>query len=181
MEKRNRVFIATSLDGYIADSEGKIDWLHEIPNPEQTDMGFGRFMSKTDALVMGRRTFETVCSFGSDWPYNKPVYVWSARLSKIPENLKDKAFIVRGSALQVLKQVNDLGHYHLYIDGGSVIQSFLYEDLIDEMTITTIPVLLGGGTPLFGKLNQKLNFRCTKTRIFPNSLVQNRFERVRQK
>ena len=72
----NRIFIATSLDGYIADSNGGIDWLHEIPNPEQLDMGFADFMAETDALVMGRKTFETVCGFDVEWPYSKPVFVW---------------------------------------------------------------------------------------------------------
>lgn len=66
---KNSVFIATSLDGYIADSEGGIDWLNSVPNPEQDDMGYGEFMSRVDALVMGRKTFETVLSFGIDWPY----------------------------------------------------------------------------------------------------------------
>ena len=175
----NRIFIATSLDGYIADSNDGIDWLHEIPNPEQLDMGFADFMAETDALVMGRKTFETVCGFDVEWPYSKPVFVWSSRLSGIPEELTDKAFLVKGSVRQVLKQVHDRGHFRLYIDGGSVIQSFLHEDLIDEMVITTIPVLLGGGIPLFGALKRKLNFSCTDSRIFLGRVVQNRYERIR--
>jgi dihydrofolate reductase len=66
MEKRNKVFIATSIDGYIADSNGGIDWLNSVPNPDNIDMGYGEFMAQTDALVMGRKTFETVLSFGID-------------------------------------------------------------------------------------------------------------------
>lgn len=177
----NRIFIACSLDGYIADSEGGIEWLHEVPNPDQIDMGFSDFMAQTDALVMGRRTFETVCGFDVEWPYHKPVFVWSSRLARIPDDLHDKAFLVRGSVQQVLKQVHELGHFRLYIDGGSVIQSFLCEDLIDEMVITTIPVLLGAGTPLFGKLSRRLDFRCTDSEIFLNRIVQNRYERIRER
>ena len=69
MKKKNSVFIATSLDGYIADKNGGIDWLHSIPNPDNIDMGYENFISKIDALVMGRVTFETVCGFDMDWPY----------------------------------------------------------------------------------------------------------------
>jgi dihydrofolate reductase len=67
----NRVFIATSLDGYIADENGGIDWLHSIENPNNDDMGYAEFMSEIDALIMGRKTYETILSFGIEWPYEK--------------------------------------------------------------------------------------------------------------
>ncbi len=73
MNQRNSIFIATSLDGYIADSQSGIDWLHSIPNPKQIDMGYIDFMSRIDALVMGKNTFETVCGFDMDWPYEIPM------------------------------------------------------------------------------------------------------------
>ena len=81
----NIVYIATSLDGYIADKEGGLDWLNCVPNPHQDDMGFVDFMNSIDALVMGRNTFETVCGFDMPWPYNKPVFVLSNTLKSIPE------------------------------------------------------------------------------------------------
>lgn len=68
---KNIVYIATSLDGYIADRDGGLDWLHSIPNPDHSDFGWAEFMAGVDALVMGRTTFETVCGFDCDWPYNK--------------------------------------------------------------------------------------------------------------
>ena len=128
MEKTNRVFIATSIDGYIADKNGEIDWLQTIPNPENIDMGYSRFTEQIDALVMGRRTFETVCGFDIDWPYQKPVFVLSNTLEEIPEKLKDKAQLVKGTLIDVLDEVNQSGYYRLYIDGGATIQSFLKED-----------------------------------------------------
>ena len=73
----NIVYIATSLDGYIADKDGGLDWLNSIPNPENVDLGFANFMERIDALVMGRATFETVCGFDVEWPYPKPVFVLS--------------------------------------------------------------------------------------------------------
>ena len=81
MEKRNKVFIASSIDGYIADKNGGIDWLQSVPNPDHDDMGYNSFINEVDALVMGRNTFETVCGFDIDWPYSKPVYVLSRSLS----------------------------------------------------------------------------------------------------
>lgn len=82
MRKKNSVFIATSLDGFIADKNGRIDWLHSIPNPENDDMGYVKFEEKIDALVIGRGTFETVLGFDVDWPYHKPVFVLSNKLTR---------------------------------------------------------------------------------------------------
>jgi dihydrofolate reductase len=73
----NIVFIATSIDGYIADKDGGLDWLHATPNPDNHDLGYADLMSRIDALVMGRKTFDTVCGFDCDWPYSKPVFVLS--------------------------------------------------------------------------------------------------------
>ncbi len=179
MEKKNKVFIATSLDGYIADKNGGIDWLHAIPNPDNIDMGYGAFTSKIDALVMGRTTFETVCGFDMDWPYQKPVFVLSNSLANLPEEYKDKAELVKGPLTDILAKVHNKGYYNLYIDGGRTIQSFLKEDLIDEMTITIIPYLLGGGIPLFGALPEKLEFECVDSKIYLGKIVQNRFVRNR--
>ena len=180
MEKTNRVFIATSLDGYIADKNGGIDWLNTTPNPDNLDMGYGEFTSQIDALVMGRTTFETICAFDMDWPYDKPVFVLSKTLKEIPDNYKDKAILTKGTLTEVLDQIHQRGFLHLYIDGGKTIQSFLEEDLIDDMIITVIPILLGGGIPLFSKLSDELEFACTESRVFLDKIVQNRFARVRK-
>jgi dihydrofolate reductase len=87
MENKNLVFIAKSLDGYIADKDGGIDWLHSIPNPDQIDMGYNKFIDRIDAIVMGRKTYETVCGFDIPWPYTKPVFVVSNTLKEVPEKL----------------------------------------------------------------------------------------------
>ncbi len=177
MEKRNKVFIATSLDGYIADKDGGIDWLHSVPNPDKIDMGYGEFIAQIDALVMGRKTFESVLSFGIDWPYHKPVFVLSNTLNNIPKKLENKAFLVKGEIKAVLGEIHKKGYPRLYIDGGKVIQGFLNEDLIDEMVITIIPILLGSGVPLFSDLTDKLEFECVSSRIFLEKIVQNHFKR----
>ena len=179
MEKRNSVFIATSLDGYIADKDGGIEWLHSIPNPDNIDMGYGNFTSNIDAIVMGRATFETVCGFDMDWPYQKPVFVLSNTLTEIPEKFKDNAQLVKGTLTEILEQIHQQGCHRLYIDGGTTIQGFLKEDLIDDMIITTIPILLGGGLPLFSALSKKLEFECTESKVYLNKIVQNHFRRIK--
>ena len=177
MEKKNKVFIATSLDGYIADKDGGIDWLHSIPNPTKNDMGYSEFMSQIDALVMGRTTFETICGFDIDWPYEKPVFVLSNTLTDVSTEYIGKVELVKGPLIEVVNQIHAKGLNNLYIDGGKTIQSFLKEGLIDEMTITLIPILLGGGIPLFSELPKKQEFECTSSKIYLDKVVQNRFVR----
>lgn len=177
MDKKNSVFIATSIDGYIADKNGGIDWLHSIPNPNNDDMGYVEFNNDIDALVMGRITFETVCAFDIDWPYGKPIFVLSNTLNEIPESHKEKALLVKGTLTEILGQINKKGFYRLYIDGGNTIQNFLKEDLVDEMIITTIPILLGGGSSLFSVLPNELKFELIKTKTYLNQVVQSHYKR----
>jgi dihydrofolate reductase len=173
------VFIATSLDGFIATSDGGVEWLDEIPNPEHSDFGYVRFMSGIDALVMGRNTFEKVLTFGS-WPYDIPVFVLSKSLSRVPERIEGNVEIVNGALRPLIERLAQRGFRNLYVDGGKVIQSFLEEDLIDEMIITRVPILLGDGVPLFGKLTKRLQFKHLKTETFNETLVQSTYTRVRE-
>lgn len=176
---KNSVFIACSLDGYIADKNHGIEWLLSLPNPTQDDMGYNDFIKDIDALVMGRNTFEIVHSFEGEWPYPKPVFVISNSMKEIPVELREKVFLVQGEIKEILKTLHSQGYHRLFIDGGKTIQSFLKEDLIDDMIITTIPYLLGGGIPLFGELDQQLNFQCVKTKLEINSVAQCRYIRAR--
>ena len=173
------VFIGASLDGFIADRNGGLNWLTAIPNPEQSDMGYTEFMAQVDALVMGRKTFETVCGFEGDWPYAKPIFIVSRTLDTIAEEYRDKAELVKGSLVQILEKIHNEGYHRLYIDGGVTIQNFLKEDLIDEITITTIPIVLGGGSALFSVLPKELEFTLVESKIFLNQLVQSHYRRKR--
>ncbi|WP_419536319.1 dihydrofolate reductase family protein [Endozoicomonas sp.] len=175
----NRVYIATSLDGFIADRNGGLDWLHSIPNSDGSDFGFAEFMASVDALLMGRNTFETVLSFDGAWPYTKPVYVASNSLEMIPSDLDDKASLIQGTPGEILTTLNGRGLKNLYIDGGVTIQQFLQCDLIDEMIITTIPILLGEGIPLFTHLEHPQTFEHQKTEVLLNSMVKSSYKRKR--
>ena len=179
MKNKNIVFIARSLDGFIADKNGGLDWLQTIPNPDEIDMGYNKLTERIDAIIMGRNTFEMVCSFDIFWPYSKPVFVLSSTLKSVSEELKTKVEIVKGSLNEVLNYIQAKGFRQLYIDGGSVVQSFLKEDLIDEMIITTIPVLLGEGIPLFGELPKSMEFEHIKSKLFLGEIVQDSYKRKR--
>jgi dihydrofolate reductase len=179
MNKGNSVFIATSLDGYIADENGGIGWLNSIPNPDHDDMGYMEFKNKIDALVMGRSTFETVLGFDVDWPYDKPVFVLSTKLKEIPKSHQGKAFLIKGNLTEILNQIHEKGFYRLYIDGGTTIRNFLKEDLIDEMVLTTFPILLGGGSSLFSTLPHELKFELIGTKTYLNEITQSHYKRKR--
>lgn len=173
---KNIVYIAASMDGYIADPEGKLDWLMNIPNPEKSDYGFADFMDSMDGIIMGRKTFEVVLSFG-DWPYNKKVFVLSKTLQSIPKNLEGKVEILNGEIESLITDLNNRGFENLYIDGGKTIQSFLALDLIDEMIITRASVILGGGIPLFGRLTQAMNFEVLSSEKLNDRLVKTHYKR----
>ena len=142
-------------------------------------MGYYAFMDRIDALVMGRTTFETVLGFDVEWPYDKPVFVLSNTMNEIPGSHTGKAHLVKGKLNKILEQIHQQGFLRLYIDGGATIQGFLKEALIDEMIITTIPVLLGGGAPLFAELPNEQEFELIGSKVFAGQLVQDHYERSR--
>ena len=180
------VFCARSLDGYIADRDGGLDFLQAVPNPAGDDMGFAALMAEVDAVVMGRVTFETVLGFGVDWPYGnsshakrKTVYVLTRTIDAVPKALVGRVELLTGDPDEVLARLAARGHERLYLDGGQVVQAFLAADLVDELRITTLPILLGGGTPLFGALTEHLAFRHVSTEVFLGQVVQSRYLRQR--
>jgi dihydrofolate reductase len=172
----NYVYIATSIDGYIANSDGGIEWLHDQPNPTNSDYGYSEFIKNIDALIMGRNSFEKVRTF-EEWPYKEKVFVLSSILTEVPAELIDKVEFISGSPKEILSNINSRGFKSLYIDGGLVVQSFLAEDLIDELIVTRIPILLGGGIPLFGTLNEPLKFTHINTEVYDNALVKSHYVR----
>ena len=173
----NIVFIGTSLDGYIADKNGDLDWLQAIPNPEGDDMGYNAHIDRIDALVMGRNTMDMVLSFGIDWPYTKPVYVLSNTLTEVPKEVEGKVFLIKGELTQIIEDLNNKGLNNLYIDGGVTIQNFLKEDLIDELIISTLPVVLGGGASLFGDLVSPLDFTLKNVTTYLDEIVTTHYLR----
>ena len=165
------VFIGTSLDGFIARANGGLDFL---PPGGGEPHGYDEFMATVDALVIGRKTFETVLTFDK-WPYGeKPVFVLSSRpLSAAPP----EAVVERmsGAPAEIVSQLAARGIGHIYVDGGITIQRFLQAGLVQRLIITRVPVLIGAGIPLFGAVPRDMILRHVATRAYASGLVQSEY------
>lgn len=172
-------FIATSLDGFIARTNGGIDWLAAVER-EGEDYGYAAFMATVDVLVMGRGTFETVVDF-PEWPYgDTPVAVLTHRPLTVPERLQNKVSVLALEPAAVIEHFRQQGAAHLYVDGGKTIQSFLAAGHLDRLVISQIPVLLGEGIPLFGPLPADRRLLHLETKSFASGLVQSTYEIAKQ-
>jgi dihydrofolate reductase len=170
------VFIATSMDGFIAREDGSVDWLPTDEEAGRDDYGYGEFMDSVDVLVMGRNSFNLVRSFNV-WPYgDKPVVVLTTQRVEIPEDLSTTVSVMSGEPAEVVQRLTNQGYRHLYVDGGVTIQRFIREGLVDTFIITRIPVLIGSGLPLFGAIPQDIKLHHLGTKHYDNGLVQSRYE-----
>ena len=165
------VFIGTSLDGFIARANGDFDFLDAGGNEPH---GYEEFMASVDALVMGRKTYETVLAFGA-WPYEKPVFVLSTHpLAPAPAGAAVEH--LTGEPAEIVAQLTARGIGHVYVDGGITIQRFLQAKLIQRLIISRVPVLIGEGIPLFGPLPSDVFLKHVATRHYASGLVQSEYE-----
>lgn len=168
------VFIAASLDGYISRNDGSIDWLmkaNTLAKPGE-DCGYKSFISTVDCLVMGRHSYEKVLSF-EEWPYGDlPIVVMSSKTITIPDRLRTCVTASAETPATLVHRLSKQGCRHLYIDGGITIQGFLANQLINEITITFIPILIGSGRPLFGYLMTDVDLQHLETQTFEGGFVQ---------
>ncbi|XYK63805.1 dihydrofolate reductase family protein [Serratia marcescens] len=168
------VYIATSVDGFIAGPDGDIDWLllAEYAVSLLNGLSFEAFVADIDALVMGRHTYEKVRAF-PEWPYGAlPVVVLSTQPA--PHGAEPVRWM-SGEPASVVARLAEVGCRHLYIDGGQTVQRFLQAGLIDELTITRVPLLLGGGIPLFGADGPEQRLRLLAVTSSDNGFVQERY------
>lgn len=174
---KTTVYIATSVDGFIARENGGIDWLPDEDDAEgREDYGYQEFIDSVDVLVMGRNTYELAVSFGS-WPYGeKPVVVLSSQQVAIPDDIARTVESMCAPPREVVRHLAERGLKHLYIDGGKTIQGFLNEGLIKQLIITKVPILIGSGIRLFSSLPRDVRLRHIETRQFENGLVQSKYE-----
>lgn len=169
------VFIATSLDGFIARDDGDIAWLLERDDPGE-DHGYDAFIENIDIILMGRGCYEKMHAV-RPWPYTRPVVVLSASLVQddLPVDLAGKVRVTDTSPEEAMRMLQSEGHRRVYVDGGLVIQSFLRAGLIADMVITRAPVLLGEGRSLFGAIAGDIPLLHEETKSFRSGLVQSRY------
>jgi dihydrofolate reductase len=166
------VFVGTSLDGFIARPNGDLDFL---PPGGGEPHGYEEFLASVDAIVIGRKTFETVLRPGP-WPYGKKrVVVLSSRPVDLSAASGGVVEQMAGPPAQIVAQLAASGAHHLYVDGGVTIQGFLRAGLIQRLIITRVPVLIGDGIPLFGALPRDIRLRHVATRQYPSGLVSSEY------
>jgi dihydrofolate reductase len=169
---RTSVFVGTSVDGFIARPNGELDFL---PPGGGEPHGYNEFIATVDAIVIGRKTFETVLAM-DEWPYGKKrVVVLSSRavdLSGVDSVVEQMS----GTPAEIVERLAESGARHLYVDGGITIQGFLRAGLVQRLVITHVPVLIGQGVPLFGTLPHDILLRHIATRHYPSGLVQSEYE-----
>ncbi len=179
------VFIATSADGYIATKDGGVDWLEKAGKPdadmgEQSDMGFKNFMNSIDCMIMGRKCMEKISGFNlkpEHWPYGDTrIVVLSKSVKVTPENLRAKVAMYSGEIPALMSRLVSEGFQHAYIDGGMTITSFLNLGLINEMTITQAPILLGDGIPLIGEISKHIALEEAQATSYPNDFIQIKYK-----
>jgi dihydrofolate reductase len=165
------VFVGVSVDGFLARADGALDFLHAGGGEPH---GYEEFIASVDALVIGRKTFETALGFGG-WPYgDRPVFVLTSRpLSPTPPDAIVERVV--GTPAAILDTVGKRGLGHVYVDGGITIQQFLTAGLIQRLIVTRVPVLIGSGIPLFGPLQKDIPLRHVATRTFASGLVQTEY------
>ncbi|MEU5877936.1 dihydrofolate reductase family protein [Spirillospora sp. NPDC047279] len=168
------VFIGVSLDGFIARADGDLDWLNARGEAAEGDLGYQAFIDGVDTVVMGRATYEKVLTFGQDaWTYDgKHIAVLSTRL---PADA-DPRVTVHRSLDELAGDLEARGLKHVYVDGGQVVRAFLRAGLVTDLTITTVPVLIGSGLPLFGELDADIDLTLRSTADMGGGVVQSVYE-----
>lgn len=167
------VFVGTSVDGFLARPNGDLDFL---PADGGEPHGYVEFMASVDALVIGRKTFETVLTFAT-WPYgDKRVVVLSSRPIDLSAARGGVVEQMAGPPAEIVAKLAARGVHHIYVDGGITIQGFLRAGLVQRLIITRVPVLIGEGIPLFGALQRDMRLRHVATQHYPSGLVKSEYQ-----
>lgn len=164
------VFIAVSLDGFIARKDGGLDWLQVVERPGE-DYGYRDFAGSIDAMVMGRKTYDVALGF-PDWPYAGKRCIVLTHRESLAQHGEE---FWHGPPAEIAARLAQQAVRRVYVDGGEVIRQFLAARLIDDLTISIIPVVLGAGIPLFAADGIEQPLTLLETRSFASGLVQLRY------
>ncbi len=160
-------YIAASLDGFIARPDGSIDWLSMVERPGE-DYGYKRFFDSIDTLLVGRKTYEVALGFGS-WPYGgKRVVILAHR----PRPSRHGEEFFAGDLAPLVERISAEGAKHVYVDGGSVLSQSLSAGVLDDLTVSLVPILLGAGVRLTQNVARDVRLQLVACRSFESGLVQ---------
>lgn len=176
---KTSVYLGISVDGYIARPDGSVDFLDNHAPPE-TDLGFGDFLGSVDVLVMGRNTFDFVMNAGVEWPYGDTlVTVLTHRPLDLPAVFVGNVEVSDLDVLALVEYLGERGFQHAYVDGGQTVQQFLVAGLVDELTLTTVPDLIGEGISLFPHLTSDVRLELIASSSEKNGFVQSHYRVLR--
>lgn len=173
------VYMAMSLDGFIATEDGGVDWLQQtgdqsVDMSEFGDLGFSEFINSVDAMIMGRNTMQVIADMNltpEQWPYGElPIYVLSRTLTKLPANLPSSV-VLRSSLAELLLELKAQNVEHVYVDGGKLINTCLDKQLITSLQLTQLPIILGKGIRLFSQREQPINLNQLSAKVYPNNFL----------
>ena len=185
------IFIAPSVDGYIATEDGGVNWLETAGKPlseeeASSDLmkhfitSMPNYMKEVDCMIIGRKLMEVLSSFNltpEQWPYGDTRIIVLSHTRKEPsKNLKDRVEMYSGSIPELITRLEREGYKHAYVDGGTTITAFLNLELIHEMTLTLAPVLLGSGISLFGRLSKQIDLEDAQATAFPNNFIEIKYK-----
>lgn len=172
-KRKVTLFIATSLDGYIAAEDGSLDWLPGASGEqtsENEDYGYQAFYDSIDTVLMGHATYRQILSFGGDFPYQgKTNYVFSHSKSGKEENV---TFTSENPA-ELINKLKSLPGKGIWLNGGSkLIASFLDKGLVDDMILFIVPKTIGAGIPLFRPSQSQHRFSIVEAHSYQDGMVK---------
>ena len=173
MRPRVSVYIAVSLDGFIAREDGSLDWLNRVHDTGVEDYGYRAFIDTIDAVVMGRNTYDVVLGF-DEWPFDGKHVVILTHRPLTPTHAETTH---KGDLRPLLRTLGDMAFRRIYLDGGIAIRQGLAEGLVDDITLSWIPVLLGKGRALFADGIPESGWQLSDSKSFSSGLVQASYRR----
>lgn len=164
------LYVATSLDGYIARKDGNLDWLNGHSNPEGSDYGYDDLLAGTGTILMGRNTYEAILGFGISWPYPDHDTVVATRQSAYPVSTPRTS--VTPDAVALTRDLREKSAKDVWlVGGGNLVRSLIAEGLVDRLVLTLIPVVLGSGIPLFPEGTSESGWELVRTEAFAGGAV----------
>lgn len=172
------LYIATSLDGFIARPDGNIDWLTSIPSPQTGDYGYSEFLQSIGTIIMGRKTYNEIIGFGVDWPYIG-IDSYVVTRDKEFEIQSSETYLLTENIIDFVAKIKNNGNKDIWlVGGGQLITKFINEGLLDKMIITIIPKIIGEGIPLFAEKPIESNWKLIETKSFDTGIVTLTYEKT---
>lgn len=169
--KKIKLYIAVSLDGFIACPDGDIGWLWQFSDPNKTDYGYGALMESIDTIIMGNNTYQELTVMSVEWPYkNKSTYVLTHYKNNLPP--KENVVYLTNDVIDTIRQLKEQEGKDIWLaGGGQVVTLLLNHDMVDEMHLYHIPIILGEGIPLFSNRIKESRWELFESKTYDSKIL----------